>query len=280
MASRNVSLGSGPILLALSEPQYAHAVIRVARVLCGREARAVELLHASEPASSSEEVLERLELTIQDVEGFVVEPLEGPAESVLPQAAETRQASLLVIGLGPDRAEPGLVLQSLLTQAPCPVLLVPPALREGWGEGGVILLPLDGTPSTASVAPLAIELAARSAASLEILYAGVPLAPSEPGSMGLPPFLDQPQHEWAMWKREFLYRFSECFWGGKLPVDVRLHLATGEPSDAILERAEGLEPDVIVIGWHGELQQARARTLRKVLALARWPVLTARVSRL
>jgi nucleotide-binding universal stress UspA family protein len=132
-------------------------------------------------------------------------------------------------------------------------------------------------PSTSAVAPLAIDMALRSGAELEILYVGMAFPPSEPGSMALPSFIDQPQYEWARWKREFLYRFGECHWGGKLPVDAQLVLATGNPGEAILEQAERHGPDLIVIGWHGELSHSHARTLRTLLAKAHWVLLVARV---
>lgn len=277
MDGQHVSLSEGPILVALSEPRHARTALRVVMALCARVARSVVVTHVSEEPLSSEEVLERLGLSTQDVAGVVVESLSGRPEAVLPEAARARQSSLLVLGLSPEADEPGEVLGHLLMQSPCPVLLVPLDLRDRWGEAGIVLLPLDGTPSTASVAPLAIDMAVKNSSSLEILYVGMPKVPSEPGSMGFPSFLDQPQHEWAMWKREFLYRFSECYWGGKLPVDVSLFLATGDPGDAILELAERHEPDLIVIGWHGELQHAHAQTLRKLLSHSRWPVMTSRV---
>ncbi len=277
MDGQHVSLSEGPILVALNEARHARSALRVVQVLCARLDRSVVVTQVGEPAPSSEEVLERLELSPQDVAGVIVEPLRGRPEDVLPEAARERHCSLLVLGLSPQAGEPGATLGHLLSRSPCPVLLVPPELYDRWGEARIVLLPLDGTPSTASVAPLAIDMAVRSGSSLEILYVGVPKPPSEPGSMGFPSFLDQPQHEWAMWKREFLYRFCECHWGGKLPVDVTLTLATGDPGDAILELAGRHEPDLIVIGWHGEFAHAHAQTLRKLLSHSRWPVLTARV---
>lgn len=277
MDGQHVSLSEGPILVALDQARHARSALRVVKALCARLDRSVVVTHVGEPALSSEEVLERLGLSPEDVAGVVVEPLGGRPEAVLPEAARVRRCSLLVLGLSPQEGEPGVLLAHLLKHAPCPVLLVPPDLVDRWGEAGLVLLPLDGTPSTASVAPLAIDVAVRCGASLEILYVGGAKLPGEPGSMGLPSFLDQPQHEWAMWKREFLYRFCECHWGGKLPVDVTLTLATGDPGDAILELAGRHEPDMIVIGWHGELEHAHAQTLRKLLSHSRWPVMTARV---
>lgn len=277
MAEQPLPLAEGPILVALDGPRHARAALRVVRRLCAQVDRSVIVVQAALPALSTQGVLEHLGVSPEDLAGFVVEPLNGVPDRVLPAFARERGCSLVVIGLNPGRSEPGPVTQSLLTRAPCPVLFVPPSVREGWGEGGIVLLPLDGTPSTSMVAPLAISMADRTGSDLEILYVGGAFAPSEPGSMALPSFIDQPQYEWAMWKREFLYRFCDCHWGGKLPVEVRLFLETGEPAEAILACAERQGPDLIVVGWHGELKRAHAKTLRRLLQYARWPLMTARV---
>ncbi len=270
-------LAEGPVLLALDEPRHVAAALSVARALCARLDRSVTMIHAAVPALSTEGVLEHLELAPQDLAGIVLEPLEGAPEEVIPRFARERRSSVLLVGLNPGLLDPGPVARSLLLNAPCPVLLVPPTVRARWGEGGVVLLPLDGTPSTASVAPLAIEMAVRTSSKLEILYVGGALPPSEPGAMGFPSFIDQPQYEWAEWKREFLHRFFECHCGGERPVDVTLTLGKGSPGDAILDLAERHAPDLIVIGWHGELEHAHAKTLRTVLNRSRWPVMTARI---
>ena len=277
MAARIVSLADGPILLALDEPQQARSALRIAQALCSRLDRSLTLIHAAVPALSAEELLERLELSPEELDGGVIEPLEGAPEDRIPRFAREHQCCLLMLGLNTNGQEPDAVMRALLSESPCPVLLVPPSVPECWGQNGTVLLPLDGSPSNALVAPLAIDLASRFEAGLDILYVAGAYPPNEPGTMAMPSFIDQPQYEWTMWRREFLSRFYERYRGEKAPREVRLSVATGDRAPAILEQAERDAPDLIVIGWHGNFRQARAQTMRAVLKASAWPVLLARI---
>lgn len=279
MAGHYVTLAEGPILIAVGTPQEARAAISVVRRLHLGLERSVALLHASDPPFPAEEILRMLELNSEELGSAVVTPLAGePAQAILRYAADHR-GSLLVMGLTTNGGGLSVLTERLISEAPCPVLLVPPRVRLPWDRGGKVLLPLDGTPSTAAAVPWATELAVQLQAAIEIVYvAGAP-PPAEAGSLPLPSLLDAPHYEWSAWRREFLSRFCECHWEGEHPVELGLMVQTGEPGEAILRAAGAVEPDLVVIGWHGVLTQARAKTLRTVLLKARWPVLTVRVPR-
>lgn len=277
MDARAVSLAEGPILLALDDPRYARTALQVARVLCRQLDRGLAVVHVAEPPGSKEDLLACLQLSREDVAGIVIESLSGWPETVLPRYARERRCALLLIGLEAPGREPSRLVQTLLIESPCPVLLLPPALPEAWGQGGRILLPLDGSPSTASVAPLAIHLARCLDAALDILYVAGSYPPNEPGTMGVPSYIDHAQHEWATWRREFMSRFYERHLSGAPPRETRLMVSTGDRPRAILEQARARPPAFIVIGWHGNFRQARAQTLRAVLRDASWPVLVARI---
>lgn len=277
MDRRFAKLAEGPILLALESPRYAPAALHIMRTLSRLLNRSVILIHAAAPPRSSEAILQRLDLSEQEAINIAVTSLTGdPAGEILKFARE-RQSCLLVIGKAPARKDLSHVSEHLLSEAPCPVLLVPPAIREGWGDHGTILLPLDGTPSTAAAVPWATEFAVRMGATIEILYVGGASSAGEPGSMSLPSFIDQPQYEWPMWKREFLSRFCDAYWEGTPPVDVRLSLHVGSPSETILRSANDHGPDLIVLGWHGDLRKPHAQTLRNILLQSHWPVVTVRL---
>jgi nucleotide-binding universal stress UspA family protein len=153
---------------------------------------------------------------------------------------------------------------------------VQPVLRR-------ILLPLDGTPSTAAAIGPAGELAQRMGAALDIVFVGEtgpahPHACEEPerGSMRPPQYDDQPHHEWPAFSHEFLARFLQTL--GHCPPDVptRLFLGIGEPSDEILRFANELAADLVVLVWHGHLEAEHGHVFRRVLPLAPCPVLVLR----
>lgn len=277
MAGRYVKLAEGPILLAALLPGQAQPAVSIARTLGRLLEKRAELLHVADPPLSPREILGALELTPDDLGPVVVTALSGdPAQAVL-QYARRQRGSLLVTCLGAEQELGGSVLERLLSEAPCPVLVVPPRVRIPWGHDGTVLLPLDGTPSTAFAVPWATELAVGMNAAIEIVYvAGVPQA-REAGSLVVPSLIDAPQHDWPGWRREFLSRFCGCYWEGESPVELRLTLQTGDPAGAILRAADAAEPELVVVGWHGDLSPEHARTLRTLLRRARWPILTVRV---
>jgi nucleotide-binding universal stress UspA family protein len=178
--------------------------------------------------------------------------------------------------VAPD--ELGPVAAELLGDAPCPVVLVPP------GHGGTawrvdeVLLAHDGTPSTAEAVRRASELARSAGAWLRVLHVATsPGEAAEPGSLSVPRYLDQPQHEWPSWTEEFLERLS-----GACRIDVdrlRLVLGRGQPGDEVLRVARESRPDLILLACRGGLEPGRGRTVRTVLAGTSCPVMVVRASR-
>lgn len=272
-------LGGGPIILALGGPRLAVSALCVARQVCQWMGQSMMLVYVSDAPLAPGMIPGRIGTSAEDLGGVVILPVTGDPGREIVRLGVEHACSMIILGLArPERAGLGPVQARILQDAVCPVLHVPPQVRPGWGTGGTVLLPLDGAPSTSRVVPLATDLAVRMQASLELLHIGGMPPPAEVGSLGLPQFIDQPQHEWSHWRREFLARFCTCYWGGAAPVRVHLSVQVGDPGAAILREAEEHQPDLIVLGWHGQLEQDRAATLRQVLGHARWPVLAVRVS--
>ncbi len=276
MAECYVAVAEGPILIAVDTPGQAQVALSFAGTLCRSLDRSVTLLNVSEPPLPVEEILRRLELTFGQLGSVVVRPLAGETASAILRHVSQQNASILLVGLPADQADLGGLTERLIGQAPCPVLLVPRHARPV-RHHGTVLLPLDGTPSTASAVPWATEMAMQLDAAIEIVYVAVSPPPPEAGSLGIPSLVDAPQYEWHAWRREFLSRFCECYWGGRHPTNLRLTVQTGEPAKAILKAAEAADPELIVAGWHGDLSPERATVLRRILTGSRWPMLTVRV---
>lgn len=90
------------------------------------------------------------------------------------------------------------------------------------------VLPHDGTPTAAAAMGLAVDLAQRSGGELDVLHIPTPDAPTEPGTLSAPQYLDRPQHAWPLWAREFLERtpgLCDC----PPSVRTRLFLRRGRP---------------------------------------------------
>ncbi|WP_437588917.1 universal stress protein [Sorangium sp. So ce1000] len=159
----------------------------------------------------------------------------------------------------------------------------PPRLRR-------ILLPLDGIPSTATAITPIGEVARKLGAELDIVMVGCaspreaaddgpPVstpAPSEPGAMVPPLYVDQPQHEWPAFTEEFLARFLSAIGHCPHGVSTRFFLGKGEPAAEILRLSWQLASDLVVLVWHGQLAGHHGGVIRDVLHRAPCPVLVLR----
>ena len=270
------------VLVPLDGSVHATAAIPVARGFGELLNATVALLHVSDDALTPAALVERMRLSGEDVRGLIVEHRPGAASAEIVKAAGERHAALIVMcpQIRTDlrwRAL-GSVAAAVLRTAPCPVVLVPSARgRKRW-ELHRLLVPHDGTPTSAATIGPAADLAAKAAAELVVLHVATPGAetPTEPGTLVSPRYIDQPQHEWPAWAQEFLARL--CAVGGtRGGTEMRLAVAQGEAGAAIADFAR--QSDLIVLGWRGALEPGRARTMQRVISDTGCPMIVLRVDR-
>jgi nucleotide-binding universal stress UspA family protein len=270
------------VLVPLDGSVDATAAIPVARGFGELLNATVALLHVSDDALTPAALVERMRLSGEDVPGLIVEHRPGAAAAEIVKAAGERHASMIVMcpQIRTDlrwRAL-GSVAAAVLRATPCPVVLVPSARgRKRW-ELHRLLVPHDGTPTSAATIGPATDLALKAAAELVVLHVATPGAetPTEPGTLVSPRYVDQPQHEWPAWAREFLARL--CAVGGARDgTEMRLAVAQGDAGAAIVNFAR--QSDLIVLGWRGVLEPDRARTMQRVIRDTTCPVIVFRVGR-
>lgn len=138
-----------------------------------------------------------------------------------------------------------------------------------------LLLPLDGTPTTAAALPPATRLASDLGASIDLLYVAnhKQAAQVEPGSMGAPRYVDQPQHEWPAWKREFIHRLCTLCAACPPDVPVQAFLRASAVGAEIVGFAIEHDEDAIILVRRSRFERGRAPVLRAVLAHAPCPIL-------
>jgi nucleotide-binding universal stress UspA family protein len=270
------------VLVPLDGSVDATAAIPVARGFGELLNATVALLHVSDDALTPAALVERMRLSGEDVPGLIVEHRPGAAAAEIVKAAGERHAAMIVMcpQIRTDlrwRAL-GSVAAAVLRAAPCPVVLVPSARgRKRW-ELHRLLVPHDGTPTSAATIGPAADLALKAAAELVVLHVATPGAetPTEPGTLVSPRYIDQPQHEWPAWAQEFLARL--CAVGGaRGETEIRLAVAQGDAGAAIVDFAR--QSDLIVLGWRGVLEPDRARTMQRVIRDTTCPVIVFRVGR-
>jgi nucleotide-binding universal stress UspA family protein len=242
------------------------------------------VLHVSEETLESAALVDRMKLSSQDLRGLVVDQRTGAAAARIVQEATERHAALIVMCPRTRMdARPrtfGSVAEAVLRAARCPVVLVPPTRgRRDWALRQ-LLLPHDGTPTSAATIGPATDLASKAAAKLVVLHVATAGAerPTEPGTLVSPRYVDQPQHEWSAWAEEFLDRLRAVGHATD-GVDIRLVLAQGEAGSAIVDFARRNDSDLIVLGWRGVLEYDRARTMQYVIRESICPVIVFRLDR-
>ena len=275
-------MDTATLLLPIYGSRNATAALSVARGLAYLNAATVVLIHIGRDTLAQDELLDRMGLSAADVGGLVIDQCTGSPADIILREAEARRVELIVMcaPAWPDDSSQAVesVLGDILLTAPCPVVLVP-MIRDPhpWALRQMVL-PHDGTPtSAAAIAPTA-DLASRAGADLVVLHVATPgdERPAESGTFVVPRYLDQPQHEWPAWSREFLERVRGLGFPRNIE-KIRLVLAHGEASDAILEFAQSNGSDLIALAWRGSLEPERSQTIRRIIRDASCPVIIFRV---
>jgi nucleotide-binding universal stress UspA family protein len=217
----------------------------------------------------------RLGLSEQDTHLCTIECVEGTdVAGEIVGAAERIRARFVVLQAGKAEGMVSDITLSVICRVGCPAIVVRPALglkpdAEGrWLRR--ILVPLDSTPGSAEAVLRAAELARRENASLDILHIASALdtPPSEPGSLPVGLYMDQPHYDLKSWSREFMRRFGQVTADPQSELTPLLHLASGDPADEIIRYADQTGADLIVSAWQGSIDEGRAKVVRELLARA------------
>jgi nucleotide-binding universal stress UspA family protein len=264
------------ILVPLGSNENSRAVLDLARRVAYRQGATVVILHVSQPCLSPLDLQNRLGLSERDINLCTIECAEGTdVAGEIVAAAERIRARFVVLHAGKAEGKVSDITLSVICRITCPAIVVRPDLglkpdAEGrWLRR--ILVPLDSTPGSAEAVLRAAELARRENASLDILHIASPrdTPPSEPGSLPVGLYMDQPHYDLKSWSREFMRRFGQISVGAQISEPTpMLHLASGDPAEEIIKYADRTGADLIVSAWQGSIDEGRAKVVRELLARA------------
>ena len=173
-----------------------------------------------------------------------------PAREIL-ALADRAQADMLVIGThgrgGVEHLLLGSVAEKIMRKASCPVLVVPPgAPGDSDALFSRILCPIDGSAASAHAITYALSLARETDGHVTLLYVVEPVpAAGEFGALDVEEYRRAGEEHARKVLRE------------AVPDDVRTwcrldeRVATGKPSERILDAATTERADVIVMGVRG-----------------------------
>jgi len=269
------------VVVPLDGSVPALAALPVAKGVAEIVEGTVRIIHVALDTSPAATLVERLGMTAADLRGSVVDARTGDPATEIIEAARAQQVFAIVMcthtGASADKTLGGTAL-NVLKNAPCPVVLVPPERPPVPWRLGRILLPHDGSPATSAAIRPATELARKAGAELNVLHVTFPgaRAAGEQGSLTPPRYMDQAQHEWPAWGREFLERLvSVC------PLDavkVRLSLACGDPTEEVLRAAIAQSSDLILLAWDGVWREPHVGIVRTVIDRLPCPVAILRLT--
>lgn len=241
------------VIAAIAEDSAASAVLSSAIAIAPLFSATVDALHVGEEQSAVAAGAQAAGVTLRNVAGEAVE--------VLARAAGAEDVAAVVIGARAatgGRRPAGSIAVALVTSLNKPVAVVPPdAVVKRPIES--VLVPLDGTASSAEALREIVELAAN--AELRIVVAHVQQARS------LPPFSDHLPHEVRAWSEEFMARYCPS------AIDAALELRVGEPHEHVLDILRASGCDLVALGWSQDLAGGRASVVRQLLAESPVPVL-------
>lgn len=241
------------ILAAIDDSEAASAVLAIAAAFADVTAATPAALHVRE--NGGEHARATAEAT-----GIPLREATGDVIDQITIAATAPDVRAVVVGARrhPEGARPaGHVAFALLTCLATPLVVVPPDARSPITLRRM-LVPLDGTMTTARRARAAIDLATTGGLDVILIHVC--------DEDHIPMFTDQPQHETNSFAEEFIARYAP-------QAAVRLELRVGPTADEVLAAAADLHADLLAIAWAQILQPGRARVVKELLARSRVPLL-------
>lgn len=285
-ASRNIL--KERILVALDGSPAAKTALPVARAIARQLHAQLTILHVAPTNIPMETLRQRLDLGPDDLEDVDLHIHRGTAAAGILRMIDEPGVLLTVLTTHGRNIEQGRslgrVAEAVIAATSRPVLIVRPESVAPYATHAVLLrcmlFPLDGTPTTASGLEPVTHLASKLQASVDVLYVANPLQqrPSESGSVSMPSYVDQPQHEWPEWASEVMERLAACAQCPK-DVSVRVFLAYGAIEEEIIRFAVAHHEDVIALVRRSHMEPGRARVLRAVLDRTPCPVLLTGVAK-
>lgn len=262
------------------------AAIRLASSVKGH----LHIVHVSPVELSHDELLYRMGLPSGGVPGATVHSLVGKnvVNAIVDRASEP-DVGYIVLATHGETGETarlmGSVTEGVMSRANARVLMIPPRARmdpriDVHMPVRNILVPLDGSPSSARAVPEALFIAGQVGATVWLLH--IPSATiddgerdedgHEPGTIHFERMLDRPE-EFERLSQEFIERFVLYCSEYNESIPLHFEVSLGYPPQEISRITSTLPIDMIVATWHGNLAAGRAQVLKSLLHQSTCPVL-------
>lgn len=241
------------VLAAIDNSAAAQPVIDMAKALAVAFGGSVEALHvADELGETATAVAEHHSVPCRVVSG-------DPVAAITERALSDDVIGVVVGARGSARARAvGHVAVEIVGSIAKPVLVVPPNISTHvkWRTA---LIAMKGTPNTVRHLDAIIRWA--TTARIDVVVVHVDTDES------LPSFSDQAAHATTSYAEEFRARFLSSV------TNARLELRVGDPVEQILDVADAVGADVVVVGWTEHRRTPTRAIAIDILERCRVPVL-------
>jgi nucleotide-binding universal stress UspA family protein len=287
---RRIALMYKTIIVGYDESESSKAALKESSLWVKKHGGKLFLVHAvffneEEFANLPAQREQRLELggrickaakqSVLSEDGLEVESLvcEGEPPEVIADIAQGKQADLITLGTygrkGIRRLLMGSVTAEVILNATCDVLVVKRQCSECTGQYNSLLVSFDGSEYSRKALQRACELANADNAAVSVLYV-------------IPRYEEMIEFFKTESIRKSLHREAEKIitQAQKIAVEsgvsIKTQIREGNAPDEIINAAERLENDLIIMGthgWKGFSKAVMGSTTRRVITHASCPVL-------
>jgi len=201
---------------------------------------------------------------------------EGEPPEVIVDVAQGKKADLIALGTygrkGLKRLLMGSVTSQVVLNAPCDVLVVKKPCADCVGSYHSLLVPFDGSESSKTALGRACDLSKSDGSEISVLYV-------------IPKYEEMMDFFKTETIKKSLYQEAEKIVEGakklaaKQGVQIKAVVQEGHAGDKIVEIADTMKHDLIVVGthgWRGMNKAIMGSTAERVIAYASCPILIAR----
>jgi len=265
------------ILVPLDGSERSRLAMPVIRHLVELYRATPHLIYAGEQIMEPAKRMEQLGVDWKELPGAVVDQSSGFAsEIILGLTRKLEQCLIVMCTHTGDKREPdafGSVTEAVLSGSPERIILVAP---EGAYEDfriRTLVLCHDGTPSATVATGPTSELAHLSGADVIATIVASPCTecPDELGSLPVPRYIDQPQHEWPTWAQEFGTRMLTL---GSTVASLKFELVVsgGQPGSELAHLARTRKADMVIMAASGDWKGSKHKVARFVAKNSGCPV--------
>ncbi len=266
------------VVLPLDGSKTATAALGAAQAIANIIKGMLYIVHVAESHMPKEQLAERLKISGEDLGQSLIEQIIGdPVEAITSFASKAGAKMIVMASHGQTSNHNRLVgniTMGVIQEADTPVMVIRSDVKDlptrQW-KPTKMLCPLDGSPMASAQMQWIFDLARLLGVEVDVLNVAVHGDKTpQAGTITTHEYEDYPQYDLPAWVDEFVRRCCEA-----RPPEVELSMfqLAGEPVKTMIDFSREHGHSLIVLTWHGTMDENRAETVKGLLKDTEVPVL-------